>query len=190
MRLFRALAVGAAVIAVLAGCNGDDTAAAPNPSPSPSESEPASQSPSPSSTPPPSPPPVPPHGITEQAAVDFSYYYIEVANHAMLTGDTQSLDDASLPSCRACNALIEGIDKVYAAGGSAKGGTWRPRHYSAIENGQGRWTVAVTVTQGAQVVRNSDTAAPKRVEPDRYTVIVDVIERRSGLGIDRLEVQL
>jgi hypothetical protein len=29
-----------------------------------------------------------------------------------------------------------------------------------------------------------------RVDPDRYTMIVDVTERRSGLGIGRLEVQM
>jgi hypothetical protein len=122
--------------------------------------------------------------------VDFSFFYIEVLNHAMTTGDVEGLDEASWPNCVGCTGVIDHIREIYAAGGSARGGEWRPRMYSAIQNDDETWTVAVTVKQRAQVVRRSGDAQPLRVDPDRYTMIVDVTERRSGLGIGRLEVQM
>jgi hypothetical protein len=94
--------------------------------------------------------------------VDFSFFYIEVLNHAMTTGDVEGLDAASWPNCVGCTGVIDHIREIYAAGGSARGGEWRPRMYSAIQNDDETWTVAVTVKQRAQVVRRSGDAQCRR----------------------------
>jgi hypothetical protein len=86
--------------------------------------------------------------------------------------------------------VIDHIREIYAAGGSAQGGEWRPRLYSAIRDSDVTWTVSVTVRQRAQVVRDTRDAEAVHVDPDRYSMIVDVTERRGRLGIARLEVQL
>jgi hypothetical protein len=140
-----------------------------------------------SATPAPTPPLRPPNGITQQAAVDFSYYFIETVNHAMTTGDVEALNEASWPNCVGCIGVIDHVREIYAAGGSAEGGAWHPRDYAAIKGGPDEWTISIRVKQDAQTVRLTAEAEPNRVEPDHYSLIVDVVERRNELGIERFE---
>ena len=64
-------------------------------------------------------------GTTEKSAKAFVRYYVSSVNHAMKTGDTQALLDASARSCESCGAVADNIGGVYADGGRLRGKGWR-----------------------------------------------------------------
>jgi Family of unknown function (DUF6318) len=52
----------------------------------------------------------------------FSYYWFDVENYVLQTGDVQALQAVSDPSCDYCNQQIATLSGLYSAGGWMKGG--------------------------------------------------------------------
>jgi hypothetical protein len=146
-----AVAVGALV---LVGCQA-------NPAPPPLES--TSTSPTASPTPTAAAPtlPVEAQGTSKAAAKAFVRHYIALINHAVATGETTSLLEASDPECSSCEAVIERVDNVYSAGGSIRSEGWRVmsiRPVPGVPRTQPQFDVGVSMSpqrvvehQGAEV---------------------------------------
>jgi hypothetical protein len=112
------------VVAALAGCNGEGTAASPNPSPSASQSE--TPSPTASATPA-SPAPTAPAEASEHTdlgAIAFAKHFVEVLNYTAESGDVRQLRRVSTAACESCRNIIRTTQDVYAAGGYVRGGEW------------------------------------------------------------------
>lgn len=65
-------------------------------------------------------PPAYPTGIdsfTEENAIKFAEFYIEVINYASQTGDTKLLDEFALDECDWCGTWKGSIEGVYSEGG-------------------------------------------------------------------------
>jgi hypothetical protein len=114
-------ALTAAVL--MAGCTSNPEPA-PLPSPSASGSESAGASPSASASAAPSMP-VEARGTSKKSAKAFVRYYVDVLNHATVTGRTSRAKQLSAPSCESCEAMLERIDEIYANGGYLAGEGWR-----------------------------------------------------------------
>jgi hypothetical protein len=52
----------------------------------------------------------------------FSYYWFDVENYVLQTGDVQALQAVSDPSCDYCNQQIKTLSDLYSSGGWMKGG--------------------------------------------------------------------
>lgn len=123
-RLSRVVAtvVSVAVIGLAAGCGGDN----PTPSAAPSASP---------SSPPPGPPiesPGPPDNLDEKnrrGAIAAVRYFLTAMEYAGDSGDAAALRATFSGSCTKCEAIAAGIERTYAAGGSIRGGGWRPTSF-------------------------------------------------------------
>src|ERR1700712_2421290 len=104
----RLVVVAALALLVVAGCGGDPKPKSlPSPTPSPSPSASASAT----------PPALPPAAKTKAGAIAFARTFIESVNYAGVAGDTAPLRAMYIPFCTRCEALADGIDQTYAAGG-------------------------------------------------------------------------
>lgn len=128
MRLHRAPAVTALLLATalaLSACS-EDEPGSPEPSPSPT-----STSSSPTATPSAEPTePVLPEAAkqpSEAGARAFITYYWDVINYAQVTGDVQGLKAISGDTCGGCSRAIAAVDKLFQAGGHTEGGAYALR---------------------------------------------------------------
>src|SRR5689334_7529083 len=126
----RRLVVGACLAVALVGCGGD-----PEADPSPSPSSPSSSS----TTPAPRVMPEAAKANTKAGAVAFAKYCIALINHAQATGDVEALAAVEDPDCKSCSKVRHSVTRIYGAGGSIAGGTWRPHMSVALRNADGSW---------------------------------------------------
>jgi hypothetical protein len=141
MRSFRGIAIGVALVAMLAGCNGEETAAAPSPSPSASESTPSDGGGHPSTA-----PALPAKARTndEAGAVAFVRYYVRVVNHAAATGDVADLRVVAA-RCSDCQELANLLESTWSSGGSiTPTPMWTLRGVDSIGGATGVVTAAIT----------------------------------------------
>ncbi|MDH2415214.1 DUF6318 family protein [Nocardioides sp. CER19] len=66
---------------------------------------------------------------TKAGAKAFVEYFWQVVDYAQATGDTPAITALSLGGCKGCEGGARSIEKVYAAGGSIRGGQTRPSRY-------------------------------------------------------------
>jgi hypothetical protein len=105
---------------VLSGCGGNPK---PQPLPRPTASL------SPSATPSPPVMPAAARAKTRAGAIAFARGFFDAVNYAGRTGDTKPLRRLYIPFCTRCEALADGIDKTYKAGGYYDGGDWVPTRF-------------------------------------------------------------
>lgn len=115
---------GVVLLASLTACGG-----APEPQPLPTST--SSTSPSPSSSATPTPPVMPETAgaKTKAGSIAFARGFIEALNYAGFSGDTKPLRRLYISLCTRCEAIADGIDQTYAAGGKIDGGSW---HVSSV----------------------------------------------------------
>ena len=99
---------------LLGACSGDPEPKEPSPS---ATSQPTSTA---------TPPAMPDQAKEDspEGAAAFVTYWVQVLNHASVTGDVRALSQASSSGCSGCEKYIKKIESVYAAGGYFKGGNW------------------------------------------------------------------
>jgi Family of unknown function (DUF6318) len=156
--------IGVVLLLGLAGCGGD-----PKTDPSPAPSTPVT---SPASTTP-SPPAMPDaaRANTRAGAIAFVRHYIDVFNHAQLTGSTDELSALSSPRCQDCQAAIQGLDQVYGAGGHIEGGALLAGPTSVEHNAlEHFWLVLIRVDSGPQSVTSAGGAAPTNLPGGRRSM--------------------
>ena len=128
------LVVGAVVLLLaLSGCGGD-----PKADPSSSTSE----TPSPTATPSAPTMPEAAKADTKAGAIAFVRYYVELVNHAQMTGDIAPLEAVEGPACTSCKQGRNYLAKIYGAGGHIEGGTWSITRATAASSGE-NWAVTV-----------------------------------------------
>jgi hypothetical protein len=188
MRSFRGIAIGVALVAMLAGCNGEETAAAPSPSPSPSESESPSRSASPTASPPPTPPVEASHD-TRRGAERFGLFFIDAINYTIASGDTDWFETLYLPSCHSCRGVTRVTRELYDEGGSVEGGDLRVDTYSSLRGGARTWSVGIKAKAGRQTIQPTPDAASKLRTGGVYSITLDVTRRGAGWLVSRMDVR-
>lgn len=159
--------LGAGVAGVVLGiglvaCGGDELPAV-TPSPAASAPSKASSSPSPSD-----PPPVLPAEATKQTndgAIAFVNYWIDVVNYASEALDGELIRDVSSKSCEFCAFIADDLDRIAANRGSFNSGGWTVTSSSVIVpvSSPGGPSVATYAVFGTE--RRRDTAR------DRVTTV-------------------
>jgi hypothetical protein len=154
MRIARSLVgVGALLLAVLvAGCEEDEPSSSPPASDSPSVPE--SSSPTETTSVPTTPvePTLPAQAEDEsQAGAEaFVRFYWEVVNYATKTGDVTLLSELDQVSCEGCDGGVDGIERVYRAGGRIVGGDYDVVKLETVRSESGQWTIVTHTRVGAQ----------------------------------------
>jgi hypothetical protein len=163
------------VLVVLAGCGGD-----PKVSPSPTPSSPVT---SPVSTTP-TPPALPDaaKANTKAGAIAFVRHYIDVFNVAQESGDGSAFRDLSATDCSDCRAVLQGLERIYEAGGHIEGGALRVVAATADYNGaEDHWIVLARVTSGPQqVFATSTDTAPKKLQGGTRSMNLTLIRQRGN----------
>lgn len=168
MRSLRAaLAAPLAALALLAGCTDDD----PSPGDPTSTWTPTGkpETPTSSATAKPTEPALPDAATkaTEAGARAFIAYYFDLVSYAQVSGDVRALKRASGPSCRGCNAGIEGVRKHYGGGGRIVGGALVPtidriREISTQSGSLFGFRAIVTTSHNEQTIIESDGSSDTR----------------------------
>lgn len=132
-----------ALALLLSGCGGDPPPAAPPPpSPSPSHATAAA--------------PEMPEGAKEdsrEGANAFVRYYVDLINHAQLTGNTATLARLEEPGCGSCNNGRKFLNGVYSAGGHILEGQIRLKIIDSFRNrALPGWTIDAALVFGPQTV--------------------------------------
>jgi hypothetical protein len=138
----------AAVVALATACSEDP------PAPDPIDAAPSTST-TPSATPSPSAPPTMPpaaKGTSRTSAVPFVRHYVAVLNQAAVDGSTAWLAKRS-PECKACSAIVELIDEVYARGGRIVTDGWTVETAQVLRTGAGPTQVRITVKSAPQAFR-------------------------------------
>jgi len=153
-----------------------------NPAPPPLENTAESSTPSPTASPAEVAPTLPAEakGTSETAAKAFVRHYIELTNHAMATGDTEPLAAASDPACESCNAIINRITGVYAAGGSIESHGWRIGSIQAVPGEARRRPVFdLGIAMSSQRVKEDEKADPQAFDGGRLPATF-TLKRQDG----------
>lgn len=122
-RRFIAVPVVLACGFAFAAC-GSDTTASGNANPSSSTSAPSTSAPGSGSAK--AVGGIPPRAQkpTDEGAKAFAAYWVEVLNHATLTGNTAKLKSLSVKSCDMCTDFARTLDKIYGHGGHVETKGW------------------------------------------------------------------
>lgn len=178
-RHLRSAALALATLLALAGCGGD-----PQPAPPPTSS-----SPSPTTTPDAAPSmPALAKRKSPDGAKAFVGFFIQTMNAASLSGRTRTLRALYVGSCGNCEAIADGIDRVYSGGGRISGMGWTPHRFKTYGFDGERYPVDALITAGAQVVVAKPGAKPTRYPGEKSRVeYFDIAWRTQGwttIGLD------
>ena len=104
---------------------------------------------------------------TKAGATAFARGFIDALNYAGSTGDTKPLRRLYLALCTRCEAIADGIDQTYAAGGKIEGGSWHVTSvkFYAIRNGVA--FLDALVDYDAQTWTRSTDAQPTKFPASR-----------------------
>ena len=96
-------------------------------------------------------------GKDEAAAEAFVKYYFEnVLNHAVATGNTRPAKDLAAPICAACRGFAEAVDEVYKRGGQVAGGEFTLERLKLVRRGALKGGTELFDAQATVVVAPQD----------------------------------
>ena len=102
---------------------------------------------------------------TEEGALAFVEYYIEVFNYSANTGDTDLLRSLSHPDCSGCDSYATTFESQYSNGGYSIGFEWRPR--SMETNGK---VVETEIRSTTYRDKESSASEELQIEAAAYSV--------------------
>lgn len=119
------------VLTLLTGCG-----ASPSPKPLPR----TAPTPSASATPRPTPPAMPAlaRKKTRAGAIAAVTYFLQALNYSGRSGNTRGLRASYTRTCTRCEAISQGIDRTYAAGGYYRGAIGTPGGFASTRS-RGTW---------------------------------------------------
>lgn len=100
-------------------------------------------------------------GTDEAAAKAFARHVVAQLNYSQVTGDTSGLRLLFDRACAGCAGIVEGLDRVYADGGSVKTKGWSISGLQVTRRQRGVLVVA-TVDVAPQIVTAKRGEKPKR----------------------------
>jgi hypothetical protein len=169
---------------LVAGCSGDEPDAQPRKPSAPSTSPVATTSPSPT------PPALPAAARrnTKAGAVAFAGYYVELLNHAALTGDVEQLRKVSQARCESCLSAIDTVEQIYGSGGSISHYGWHVRRYNVMNAGKpSYWLVALDIHAQPHGVRESADAPKQRLRGGNFSLAMYPRWSTSGWSMARMD---
>lgn len=160
------------VLAVLAGCSGDDEPVTlPDASPTAPAESPSTESPTatPAPTPTVEPPAEPPnaHEYSEEGVEAFTRYAIDVINYAYQTNDVTPLEQIMTADCETCANTVENITDLSAQGSYVDGGQMVVEHVSPQQPTEGvrpGAVVDVVITASKTISRQGTTIESRSEE--------------------------
>jgi hypothetical protein len=171
----------AAVLVLATACSEDP------PAPDPFEAAPSTSA-APTATPSPTGPPVMPDaakGTSRKAAVPFVRHYVDVLNQAAVDGSTGWLARRS-PECKACQAIVELVDEVYARGGRIETQGWDVEAAQALRTGSGPTQVRIMVRSAPQTFRVPGEK-PQRFNGGSSVKTFTLVPSRAGWQVAHLD---
>ncbi|WP_030485105.1 DUF6318 family protein [Nocardioides aequoreus] len=163
MRRLTSTAAAVACAALLVGCGGSPEAG-PAPTPSPSSTTP---SPTATAT---NEPPAEPKSTREKSregAIEAAKYFLKTMSHSSSIGDTATFRSTFVARCTRCEAIADGIDETYSAGGSITGGEWVPTDVRFYDISGDVAVLDIVVNYEAQTWIRKEGSAPENFEPTR-----------------------
>jgi len=148
---------------MLAGCTNDQSQAQPAASTSA-----ATTKPTPLQDPTPEPPTLPlaAKGSSVASVKAFVHRYIDLLNHAMVTGDTERLR-AAARNCEGCDNYADLYEERYAAGGYIRSRGWHVKHLLVTQTPD-TWYALLDIHSARLKFARNDTAEPRTYSPDNY----------------------
>lgn len=163
MRRLTSTAAAAVCAVLLAGCGGNPEAGpAPTPSPSTSEAS-VTASPTPEL-------PAPPKVVetrTREGASAAAKHFLAALDYSSSSGETEALRATFTRRCTRCEAIADGIDQTYSAGGSIEGGAWIPKDVRFYEIRGDVAYLDIVVDYEKQTWVRSSGASPEEFEPTK-----------------------
>jgi hypothetical protein len=147
MRRPRQTLAAALLLPLLAACGGAPQASDPPPAAEPTATASRTQAPA---------APAAARQAGSKGAAAFVEHWVEILNFAGLTGDTEELARLSTADCVRCEALVEGIDRIYASGGRIEGGGWTVKSTRPYGTRQQRFFIDAVIDSAPQVVKRAD----------------------------------
>jgi hypothetical protein len=200
-----AVATALALAPALGACSDEDPGSRPTSPSSESPSPPLTESTTPSSatsspsSPSPSPPSAEPSAKptpeqppvsredTQEGAVAFTFYFVDVLNYTSESGNVSTLDSLSAGSCVACGNIVDVTRKTYKAGGYIKDSHWEVLSHSSIPDGD-RWQLSLDVRASAQTYKPSADEPVERRRGGRYVMSMTLERSGDGWRVQDLEI--
>lgn len=135
---------------------------APTPGLSASGSAPAAPSPSAEA-----------RGSADASATAFAIHYVDVVNHAMVSGDTSLMRRAALGSCTGCRDVADSIDDLYSKSGHVEGDGWRVREVTSVTRSRRVTSIRLSVR-----VTEERWYATAKAKPETSTPFTGSLEFR------------
>ena len=178
----RALAVAVAGLLLLAGCSDNPEPAPLEPSSSPSTSESPDAAPE---------MPDEARENTPEGAEAFVRYWVEVLNHATVSGETQILRDHSSSDCTSCQSILDLIDSTYGDGGAIQSEGWKINQMS-VALGPGNpapASAALVIISSPQSFTDSESQPVRRTKGGRQPIDLSLSwSSKTGWRVDALRV--
>jgi hypothetical protein len=114
--------------------------------------------------------------------------WVEAWNGALLSGDTDGLDDYETLDCRNCADLANVIDDAVSAGGSFEGGNWAIISSKVVPLDGGRLRVNVAMNVAAGSTTNAAGEDPVQFEADKRIVVYELDNGSGTWLIDVIEL--
>lgn len=200
-----AVATALALALALGACSEKDPGSLPTPPSSESPSPPPTESTTPSSatsspsSPSPSPPSAEPSAKptpeqppvsredTQEGAVAFTFYFVDVLNYTSESGDVSTLESISTEKCASCRNIANITRKVYKAGGYIKGSHWEVLSHSSIHDGD-QWQLSLDVRADPQTYKPSADEPAEQRRGGRYVMAMTVEHQGDGWRVQELEI--
>ena len=161
-------AVVVALLALLGACQQPEVLE-PDPSASPS----ATTSPAPTM-------PAQAREDSDEGAVAFVRYWLDVSNDAARSGSTEALEAVSDDSCEGCRSYIELYEEIHKNGGSLEGGDRRFEE-AEVRYSETRPTIVIAdLISDAGTETDSAGATPRDVAASRTTVAFELNRLEGG----------
>lgn len=121
---------------------------------------------------------------TKKGAEAFAVHYWEMAEYALLTGDTKPLKALGTGNCEKCKVGVQYIDTVYRRGGVVRGGetTETVTGSREVRSSTARgYEVSLRVRNTKQTIKYPDDETDETYRPSTLTVRFFVQRVRDGL---------
>jgi uncharacterized protein DUF6318 len=129
-------------------------------------------------------------GTSAASAKAFAKYYVELINHASMSGETVDLRAASTKKCSACEAIANEVERQYKNGGHLEGGSWTPGLASVGLSSRKTSALVSFPVRIAKQIEYAPTGKPAKTIPSATGTLDLRLIRLSGAWlVDRLDAR-
>jgi hypothetical protein len=120
-----------------------------------------------------------------RGATAYASHYIQLLNHATITGDTAPLKEAAT-RCSGCNRYVDLFESIYKSGGFIETEGWVPFSKVVVPEASG-FIVSIQVVSKPQRYRESSTAPLETAERENFSLSFTLERVRSGWTVTEMQ---